>query len=58
MEQPLVRGLLAVAVVALVVAAASLSMGYLVVAPMAFLAFILATIVAVIFAATPPVPRS
>lgn len=58
MEQPLVRGLLAVAAVAFIVAVAALAMGYLVLAPMGFLAFVLALIVAVVLATTPPIPRA
>ena len=55
MQQPLARGLVAVAVVALVVALGGLALGYLRVAPIGFLGFVLAVIFASILASTPPV---
>ncbi len=55
MEQALVRGLLGTALVALLIAAAGLYLGYLGLAPLGFLGFVLASIFAAIFATTPPI---
>jgi uncharacterized membrane protein YbhN (UPF0104 family) len=56
MEQALVRGFIGAAVVGLIIAAAALYLGYLGLAPLGFLGFVLATILAAIFATTPPLP--
>lgn len=58
MDRLVVRGLVVAALIALVTALVAVAAGYGVVAPMAFLGFILAVIFAAIFATTSPTPRA